>query len=323
MEHLSEFDWNFDRVPDKELVACCYWEYARESAFIRDVRQRCRTEQQPGGPAKMRLHEDLQKVQSIGYPSEVFLRGFFCPQDGVLPDAIPLAPGDVHRLTGSFPNPWQKLTKTERTYRARIGNAVERAQLVPFKRGIFVDAKGIVDWVEEQRSIRDAANERARRENPEKTEAALVREGKLCFPEILPSQCWESGRESAVVTINWALFTNDEITNYFRRWVKANRPKDLPAPSGRGHKLSDWRAQLTCLAVMRLLAQATVSEILTEAKKQFVSVWKTEQFSGRKWLDTTKWYDARRQCGRIFHRLFPFLTQTEKPTSWHRQPPAK
>ena len=31
---LTKFDWNFDAVPDNELVACCYWEYARESAFI-------------------------------------------------------------------------------------------------------------------------------------------------------------------------------------------------------------------------------------------------------------------------------------------------
>ena len=38
---LSPFDWNFDNVPEKELAACCYWEYARESAFIRDVRRRC------------------------------------------------------------------------------------------------------------------------------------------------------------------------------------------------------------------------------------------------------------------------------------------
>ena len=31
---ITDFDWNFDGVPDDELVACCYWEYARESAFI-------------------------------------------------------------------------------------------------------------------------------------------------------------------------------------------------------------------------------------------------------------------------------------------------
>lgn len=33
---LEEVDWNFDGVPDGELIACCYWEYARESKFIRE-----------------------------------------------------------------------------------------------------------------------------------------------------------------------------------------------------------------------------------------------------------------------------------------------
>jgi len=41
MKMLSELDWHFDNAPDNELVACCYWEYARESPFIRNVRQQC------------------------------------------------------------------------------------------------------------------------------------------------------------------------------------------------------------------------------------------------------------------------------------------
>jgi len=38
---FSPHDWNFDTVRDDELLACCYWECARESAFIRDVKTRC------------------------------------------------------------------------------------------------------------------------------------------------------------------------------------------------------------------------------------------------------------------------------------------
>jgi len=36
---LSRYDWDFDNVPDNELVACCYWEYARESSSVRDIAQ--------------------------------------------------------------------------------------------------------------------------------------------------------------------------------------------------------------------------------------------------------------------------------------------
>jgi hypothetical protein len=34
---LAEADWNFDSIPDGQLKAGCYWEYARESAFIRNI----------------------------------------------------------------------------------------------------------------------------------------------------------------------------------------------------------------------------------------------------------------------------------------------
>ena len=78
---VLEWDWDFDKVPDGELVACCYWEYARESAFIRDVRQRCWKDEQPEGKRDERLHTDLQKVQSIGYHAHCFLHGFFCPPE--------------------------------------------------------------------------------------------------------------------------------------------------------------------------------------------------------------------------------------------------
>src|ERR1043165_7520984 len=139
---LDLHEWNFDGVPDGELVACCYWEYARESAFMHDVRKRSWECWKPLYVKKseglslqeeQQLHQDLQKVQSIGYASEVFIRGISCPPDSVLPDAPPLKPGEVHQATGSFPKPWQALTTAERRYRSRIGTDVERIPLVPMR----------------------------------------------------------------------------------------------------------------------------------------------------------------------------------------------
>src|SRR5882724_7900959 len=34
-EMLTRIDWDFNAVREGELFACCYWEYARESARIR------------------------------------------------------------------------------------------------------------------------------------------------------------------------------------------------------------------------------------------------------------------------------------------------
>src|ERR1035437_4203490 len=113
-----------------------------KSEFLRELRKRCQKCQQSAGVDEALLHADLQKVQSIGYPANFFLHGFFCPPDGVLPDAPPLKLGEVHRLTGSFPKPWQLLTKEEREYRAFIPphGIVDFVQIVPFQRGIFLDA---------------------------------------------------------------------------------------------------------------------------------------------------------------------------------------
>ena len=315
---LSPGDWNFDKVPDSELVACCYWEYARESAFIRDVRQRCIQNWRSGGHWDLQLHADLQKVQSLGHPSDVIIRGiFFAPDDPHRidkPDAVP--------ITNNFPQPWQKLTANERAFRARIQSDLTAIPLLPFERAHWTDARDIAKWAESRAKEIFSAFDEVRRANPETSEVTLIEQGKLQpFPDIASSLYWESGKEFTVVGINWGSFTNDEIANYFRRWVKVNRPQQFPVPSRKGHKPGDWRANLTRLAVMRLLSQFPAFQIVRQ--DCFPAVWETKQFSGRKWGDFTKWRDARREAGNIFRKLFPFLPKDEKPMTWERQPPAK
>jgi hypothetical protein len=307
MKTLSELDWNFDNVPDDELVACCYWEYARESEFLRELRKRCQKCQQSAGVDEALLHADLQKVQSIGYPANFFLHGFFCPPDGVLPDALPLKPGEVYRLTGSFPKPWQLLTKEEREYRAFIPphGIVDFVQIVPFQRGIFLDAKDIVQTVTSQRRQRDQANEQTRRVNPGLTDEVLTRQGKLRFPDIRPSLIYERGTEHTVVQISWGLFTNEEIIQAFRQWVKANRPEDIRKPDGKGrNKTRDWRVALERLAIMRLLHEFRLRGLSTTCPKAWSLYGKREC------------YKERKRAGEMFHRLFPFLSQSECPLHW-------
>ena len=321
---LSSDNWNFEKVPDNELVACCYWEYARESAFIRDVRQRCIQNWRSGGHWEQRLHADLQKVQNIGYSSEVFMRGFFFEPDvkyqnmdkGLSNYRHPSAP----MLTGSFPEPWQSLSRDERCERSRIRNDRAVIPLVPIKRGGWHDAADIARWAEGRWQMLHAEFQKVRRENPETSEVDLVAQGKLKpFPDIQPSLYWAGGSEITVLTINWPDFTNDELVQYFRHWVKVNRPKQVKKPDARGHKPGDWRANLTRLAVMRLLSQFSALQIVRQ--DSFPAVWKTKQFSGRKWGDFTKWRDARREAGKLFRTLFPFLPVNDKPLSWERQSP--
>ena len=319
-EVLSPNDWDFDNVPDNELVACCYWEYARESAFIRNVRQQCLQNWQAGGWWDQQLHADLQKVQSVGYPSDVILRGvFFAPDDPHRidkPDATP--------VTNNFPQPWQVLTANERTFRSRIRSDRTAIPLLPFERAHWTEAREVAKWAESRAKEIFSTFDEVRRTNPEESEVTLIEQGKLQpFPGIQPSLFWESGKEFTVVAINWGSFTNDEIVNYFRRWVKANRPPQYPVPSRKGHKPGDWRANLMRLAVMRLLARFTPLEIVDPRRNGFPAVWETKQFVGRKWSDVTKWHDARREAGKLFRMLFPFLPPNEKPLSWERKTPGK
>jgi hypothetical protein len=122
VESLKREDWDFSSVSDGELVGCCYWEYARESAFIRDVWQRCRGNRRANALRDEQLHADIQKVQSIGDVSEVFLRGCFLKPRVSYQSKDDTAPNYRHAeappITGSFPAPWQSLTEAERKYRA-------------------------------------------------------------------------------------------------------------------------------------------------------------------------------------------------------------
>jgi hypothetical protein len=65
----SPHDWNFDSIPDHHLIACCYWEYARESAFLKQFKSRCveaNRNPQPLSQAFDLVGKDARTVLSIG-----------------------------------------------------------------------------------------------------------------------------------------------------------------------------------------------------------------------------------------------------------------
>lgn len=140
--------------------------------------------------------------------------------------------------------------------------------------------------------------------------------GKL--RQICPNYFSSDGTETLVVEIDWGEMTNEQLIEEFRIWLKENEPGNVKRPDKRGRKPKDWRANLARLATMRLMARFTATEL-----DRFSPVWKTMQFGGKKWADPTKWRDARREAGMLFHRLFPFLPKEEKPLSWERQKPLK
>lgn len=153
---LGEYEWNFDSVPDDQLVACCYWEYARESAFIRDtllemradVLESVKTDRNLEKSKRPDWCDKLSRIQSIGYTADVFVRGSLF-EPGIIRQSIdPRKPNyrhpDAPPLTGSFPAPWQSMAEAERKNRARIKTFIEDCHIVPIRLGQWHDAREIV-----------------------------------------------------------------------------------------------------------------------------------------------------------------------------------
>jgi len=325
---LEREEWDFSKVPNNELAGCCWWEYARESAFIRDVRKRCLESRRTDAPNDEQLHQDLQKLQSIGDASEVYLRGCFLEPGIVYQSFDERLPNFRHPesqpITGSFPDPWQSLSPGERACRSLVANYGNGIIPKPIDRGRGYEAEDIAKSFRSRWDQVMAAFHELQRKNPGKSEVQLREEGKLGpHDEIPPSLYWESGLEITVLRIAWANYTNDELVKAFRKWVKEHRPKEIPVPSNKGRKPGDVRAHLTRLAVMRLLSRYKTSEVLNPKADGLKAILGSAQFSGSKWLDSTKWHDARREAGRFFHGLFPFLPADDKPLSWERLPPNK
>jgi len=324
---LPSADWEFSEVVDSELVGCCYWEYARESDFIRQTLHRYREWFHSGAKrnkASGRLFASTERIQSIGDISDVIVRGCCFPSEMVWQSLDAEAKNYRHPqappITGKFPAAWQDLSSEERACRAQMANYGKRLTPPALERGDYHEAEEIAEYCRGRANEVFAEYRRVQTMHPGKSEVQLIEEGKLKpWPGIMPSLFWESGREVTVLRIAWSDYTNDALVQHFRRWVKTSRPRNLPVPSRRGRKPGDWRARLTRLGAMRLLGRFTPSQILAANTETARAILESKQFSRRKWLDTTKWHDARREARAFLYPMFPFLPKGEIPRSWVRK----
>jgi hypothetical protein len=284
-EPLSKAEWNFDDIPESELRACVYWEYARESGFLRDLKNRCQspeTRQMTNAQAWKWVGFDIEKVQALGPVNEVFLRGFFFSptedrSEGRHPDAPP--------INGRFPCPWQDLPADERACRSKIREERESIPLVPFERAFGFFARELANHIERQQ-----------RENTHgpKTPVPVPVSEKLFFA---------GGAEIGLFQIEWGSYTNEELRAGFGRWVAANRPPKSPPPDHRGEKPRDLRVALDRLGMMRLRHRYGWREMATrcpEARRAFADY---------------EWSKERQKAEKMFQKLFPTFPK-EKPRSW-------
>jgi hypothetical protein len=284
-EDLSQSDWNFDKVPDGELVACSYWEYARESAFLLDLKRRW--DDSTGlGRCPEELSRGINRIQQA--PPHVFAH-----LQAILAEK-------------TFPCPWQELPEELRRQLVKLDLGLPP----PFASGgELSEAERAVEHADAQIKQLRAAIQKLHDKWPGYGEETLRRRGLWPKAKPLERTFWDDGYESLMVRIAWEQHTNEQIIEAFRDWVKQNRPQQYPAPSGKGHKQISQRVALERLAILRLLHHFRP----TELREQLPAAWKKYNSANRRWRQ-----DARKALAE-FHRLFPIL-QAEHPLSW---PPKK
>jgi hypothetical protein len=183
---LPPNEWDFTEVPDTELIGCCYWEYARESDFIRRTLHRYREWFLSGAERSKeseRLFAAMDGIQSIGDVSDVIIRGCSFPAEMKWqtddPDAENYCHPDADCITGSFPAPWLTLSNAERACRARTANYGKRLISPAIDRGHYFEAEDIGKYCRARAKQISAEYRRIQAENPGKTEVQLIQEGKL------------------------------------------------------------------------------------------------------------------------------------------------
>jgi hypothetical protein len=173
-EPLPRVEWNFDGVPETELVACCFWEYARESAFIRDT--------------VAVFDEDTDKeteaTTAIRTIRELNLLLFDTP-------------GELPRL---FPKPWQELPPEVRT------ELMESVNYRPEPIRVCTDDAAAKQLYESAKY--DGSAEAEAWKKSKRGKRSLEK-----FPDPLPvSINWSDGRVSLILDIALERYSVDELS---------------------------------------------------------------------------------------------------------------
>lgn len=278
---ISALEWNFDNVPTDELVACCYWEYARESAFLLDFKKRFDA-WDGGGRCPELLAKGINRIEQA--PTQVFLR---------LKEML------AHKL---FPVPWRELSEECRHELAGLDFSLPPAFTLSAS---TTEAEFLLEEAHKRVREFNAAEEKLHHEYPGVGGGTLRRTGKWPKYNNRCSVIWNDGTEATIVQIAWEHYTNEQIIEGFRHWIGTNRPKDLPQPNKQGHKHISNRVALERLGILRLLHSFRIADL----PKRNPAAWKRYNSVNRRWRK-----DAQKAVAELYRR-YPFL-KNEHPLSW-------
>src|SRR5438552_8449246 len=273
---LARVDWDFNAVLGDELLACCYWEYARESARIRAF---CSPKDSDFFPAP--------EVQPE-------IKG---------PDGIVLM-----KARRRLVNPARaRFAKSMLMYALPVKLMLDRVfgtKVDPFEEA----------WVNLQPLFRKAVVEALEpyfAEKPSLTYLPFNRCSDMRDVGLADDayRCAEFdkdlGMERLRVQIDWGGFNDAQIVAAFKAWVIENRPLGVGIADERGRrKKKGYSVYLAWLGIMRLMnayPHTSMGLYCPEAATSYTE---------------TNWPRSRKKAGRVFRDLFPFLPESDKPIHW-------
>lgn len=307
-------EWMFDDVSDVELIACCLWEYGRESHTLRlssekhwiAMRSTWWKDDYAKDEKLKEWHDQKQKwieesLMEAGDTYSDFLERFWNTDQGYIEIY-----DDLKKHGGSSAPAWQELTQVERE--RLVGNVGESNILRPVVPASVAELEKL--WQANSAELVDIRS-RNLPKNDDTEDGALFEDSQAI--EILPENEGEPvERISAALTFDFSRFTDREMLDALRDWLKNTRPRNwkrprrvFPNAPQRGRKLGEYRVALERLGLMRLLNDNYPDEL----RKNYPEVWR------RLCRDDTHF---RRECKlacEFYRNLFPFLPEDDLPRS--------
>src|ERR1035441_2373132 len=219
-------NWDFGKVPPQERTACCWWEYLRESADVRDA---LRTLEEPKS-----FRKDISVLTRSGF-LDAFMMGI-----GIL---------KPWRLLND--NEHKVLVRMRRTKPQSWEEAVQVSDNFDHLHQLFDQARRAQDAFKADWERRHNATFNSPTRNTPPLEWLKRRNSKVT----------DRGTEILLLKIKWRAYPDKDIKRAFSRWVDKSRPAGFRKPRGRRRREIYAKAALRCLALMRVLRDHSPQEV--------------------------------------------------------------